>query len=156
MSFFFFSVLLAVLGLAQVSFASRVGLFGVTPDLFSALTVIAAVLLSPWQAVSAGLLAGLFKDSFDVHAFGMNTILLPLLALAFSRLNRRLSLDNELLCAILGGAAVFACTLVGGMVLVFSGRPVPSGALASRGLLAAVLTGLVIFPLFRSIKSAHR
>ena len=153
MSFFFFSVLLAVLGLAQVSFASRVGLFGV---LFSALTVIGAVLLPPWQAVAAGLLAGLFKDSFDVHAFGMNTIILPLLALAFSRLNRRLSLDNELLCAILGGAAVFACTLVGGMVLVFSGRPVPSGALASRGLLAAVLTGLVIFPLFRSIKSAHR
>lgn len=156
MSFFFFVTLLAGFGLAQASLLSRVGLFGATPDFFSALTVIAAVLLAPWQAVCAGLLAGIFKDSFDVLPFGLNTLLLPLLALAFSRLNRKLSLGNELLCSILGGAGVFACTLAGGMALVFYGRQVPSGALAARGLVAAVLTGLVIFPLFRSIKSAHR
>jgi len=152
MRFLVFILLIAGLGLAQVSLASRVGFFGVIPDYFTALTVISAVSLNPWQAAFSGLLAGIFKDSFDVLPFGMNTFLLPLLAFSFSKLNRKLSLENSLLCAILGGIGVFVYTLCAGFVLVYSGKPVPSGALAGAGLLSALLTGLVIYPMSRFIK----
>jgi rod shape-determining protein MreD len=151
-----FLSLTAAAGLVQVAFLSQLRLFGAGPDLFLAMTVIAAVNLEARQALVIGLLNGLLKDVFDAGPFGVNAFIFPLIALLFSKLNRTLSLDTHLSCSLITAAAVIISGFAAWIILSFSQTVVPGGAFLRAMFLEAVLTALVIPPLFTMARSALR
>lgn len=147
-------LLTAVAGACQVAFFDQVRCFGAGPDFFLAMTVIAAVHLDTGAAVAIGILSGLFKDIFCAVPLGVNAAILPFLAITVSRLNRTLSLENRLACALISGVAVVAADCAAWIILSYSQLSVPHGAFLRAIFFEALLTAAVT-PLLFAVSRLH-
>lgn len=149
-----FLLLTAAAGLVQVSFLDRIQFFGAKPDLFLALTVIAAVTLNPPRAFWIGLFGGLLKDVLDSGPFAINVIMFPLMAFIISRLNRTLSLENRLSCSIITALAVIILNIGAWIALAYSQVSVPHGVFLRIMFLEALITALASAALFVFTRSS--
>lgn len=154
MRMLFFFLLTLAAGLIQVAFLNQARLFGAGPDLFLALTVIAAVNLNAGQAAACGLFNGMLKDMFDPAPFGINAAVFALAALAVARLNRTLRLDNAFSCSLFAGAAVIAAGCASWFLLLFFQPGVPGPAFLRVIFLEALLTAVTVPVLIRAVNFA--
>jgi rod shape-determining protein MreD len=142
-------------GLAQVAFLNQVRVFGVAPDLFLAITIIAAVSSDIPHALLIGIATGMFKDIFDSGPFGVNTAVFPFAAMLVAWLNRTLSLENGFSCAVITLAVVIAADICSWVILSYAQATVPS-SFARVVFLEALLTAVTVPPLFGIAAAAAR
>ena len=92
----------------QVTFLDSFKLFWVKPDLLLILTVVAALFLDLKWALVFAALSGMLKDIIAINPFGFNTLIFSLWGYLVSELSRKISIENDALCA----ALVFLVTLL--------------------------------------------
>lgn len=142
-----------ILGLFQVTILDFIRVFNTKPDLLLNSAIFVSLVL-PWQwAFGLSIFAGFFKDLFAAEPFGINTVLFSLWSFLVYRLSRKISVETDLLRALLMFIIVFLHQLASGFFLIFSGPRVSLGGFLRIALISSLYSAAV-FPLFFKISRA--
>jgi len=148
-------VIIAGFGVAQLSIADFFKVFGVKPDLLLICVVFASLNFNLRWALIFSVFAGVFKDVFSANTFGLNTLLFALWSFLIVRLAREISIDDEILRAILILAAVALHNIICGLVFIYCGKFIPPGIIVRIVLIESVYTALVSPLVFRCFRPAY-
>ncbi len=147
-----FIFLLLFFTLLQVGLLQNLRVFGVKPELLLICVVVVSLYFDVEYALIFSLLVGIFKDTFSIYGFGVNTFLLPVLSFLLMKLSRKVALDNTpVLCAGVFLVTIFYDIIIR-IISGYLGAGIPFWAFLRISLLESLYTAL-IFPLaFRLIK----
>jgi len=122
------------------------------PDLLLICAIIAALSL-PWKpALALAAFAGLFKDCFAANSGGINTLFFVLWSFLIIRLNRKITIDNNFMRALLVFIVALAHNTAGGITLLYLGTVVPPGIFLRIAVLNSLYTAAVFIPLLNTAK----
>jgi len=82
--------------LIQFLFLDHIKIAGAKPDLLVLLVVFFALFFGPGTGAEAGFVSGLFKDTYSLDIFGVNSILLSLTGLIAGTLSPKLFKESKL------------------------------------------------------------
>ena len=150
---FFFTAII-VSGLLQVTILNYFRIFTIKPDLLLIFVVIAGLTFELRWVLIFSLFAGIFKDVFCA-AFGINTALFFLWGLLIWRLNREISIENNLLRALLVFIAAFIHNIASGLILISSGNILFYGVFLRIVTLQPIYTAAVLPLAFKSVKFVY-
>jgi rod shape-determining protein MreD len=149
---------IALLGvLLQLSFFSRVGLFGVSPDVLPALVVVLGLLGGSMTGAVAGFSIGLLVDSLLVEALGAGSLVLLGTGYLAGLFRERFAVSGSLVPALLCmGLTVFAGLGLATVQLLL-GIDSPVSPLVLRDiLLKGVYAFFLGWPLYVGVRRALR
>ncbi|OQB09982.1 MAG: rod shape-determining protein MreD [Candidatus Omnitrophica bacterium ADurb.Bin205] len=139
---FILTVLFAFL---QITILEHFKFFGVKPDLIMVAVFTGAVYLRPKPALAVGLFAGIFKDTFSLYLFGVNTVLFPIWVLLIAKLIRRVSIEDNLSRTLLITAVALLNNLIIGLTLVYTGVSLSLGIFTRILVFSSVYTALCFY-----------
>jgi rod shape-determining protein MreD len=148
----FFLIFILVFAFFQATFLDYLKLFGVKPDLFFISVVIAAIYFRPRSALLISLFAGMIKDTLGISAFGINTLLMPVLSFLIIRLSKEITLDNLGAASILTFIAVLIFSFFFRLASFYSNNPLPFLAFLRISFFEALYTA-AIYPLIFKVTS---
>ncbi len=149
---FLFFLIIIISGLLQVTILNYFKIFNIKPDLFLICAVIASLTFELKWALTFSLFAGLLKDVFAIYSFGINSALFILWSFLIIRLNREISLENNVLRAGLVFIVAFLQSVISGLIYIYSGSFVPLGIVLRIIILQSIYTALVLPIAFKFIK----
>ncbi|MDD3087783.1 MAG: rod shape-determining protein MreD [Candidatus Omnitrophica bacterium] len=138
-------ILTALFALLQITILEHFKFFGVRPDLLMVAVFTGAVYLRLKPALAVGLFAGIFKDVFSLHLFGVNAVLLPLWVLLIANLVRRVSIEDNLSRTLFILAVALLNNLIIGLTLVYAGVSLPLGIFTRILILSSIYTALCFY-----------
>lgn len=148
---FFILVLAAVL--LEATIFNYFKLFYAKPALVFACAVLATFYFDTGFIVLLAVFAGILQDAFGAAAYGINTLLYPLLVLLIIKLTSKISLDNNYLRAGLLVVILIINDISARLILVSLGRPVPALGIFLRITFFQLLYTAAAFPLlFRIVR----
>jgi rod shape-determining protein MreD len=89
-------IILIAAFLIQLLFLDYIKIAGAKPDLLFLLVIFFAIFFGPGTGAEAGFVAGLFKDTYSLDIFGVNTVLLSLAGLIVGGLSPKLFRESKL------------------------------------------------------------
>jgi len=101
-------IILIAAFLIQLLFLDHIKIAGVKPDLLVLLVVFFAIFFGSGAGAEAGFVAGLFKDTYSLDIFGVNSVLLSLTGLIAGMLSPKLFKESKLTQGLL----VFASSVL--------------------------------------------
>jgi rod shape-determining protein MreD len=94
-------IILIAAFLIQLLFLDSIKIAGAKPDLLVLLVVFFALFFGPSTGAEAGFVAGLFKDTYSLDIFGVNSVLLCLVGLVAGILSPKLFRESKLTQSLL-------------------------------------------------------
>ena len=101
-------IILIAAFLIQLLFLDHIKIEGAKPDLLVLLVVFFAIFFGPGIGAEAGFVSGLFKDTYSLDIFGVNSVLLSLTGLIAGMLSPKLFKESKLTQGLL----VFASSVL--------------------------------------------
>ena len=141
-SVFILTVLFAFL---QITILEHFKFFGVKPDLILVAVFTGAVYLRLKPVLAVGLVAGIFKDTFSLYLFGVNTVLFPIWVLLIAKLIRRVSIEDNLSRTLLILVIALLNNLIIGLTLVYTGVSLSLGIFTRILIFSSVYTALCFY-----------
>ncbi len=89
-------IILIAAFLIQLLFLDHIKIAHVKPDLLVLLVVFFAIFFGPGTGAEAGFVSGLFKDTYSLDIFGVNSVLLSLTGLIAGMLSPKLFKESKL------------------------------------------------------------
>ena len=122
MRIFLLIIIILALTLSQVTFLEYFYFFNIKPDLLLVTLVLVSLRMSfsGWPLV-LGLLAGLLKDASGIGGFGLNSFLFPLWCFLILHLSRKITLENNLLRALLVFVVALLHNIITGLSVIYMG-----------------------------------
>jgi len=149
----FFLLVLVALALLQVTLLDCLKVFYIKPDFLFISVVLAALFFDLKWAVFFGAFAGALKDVLGLYAFGLNTILFATWTYLVAKLSRKISIENDLLRALLIFVVTFSNAIVTRSIFFFLGNlNMPLGIFLRIGILESFYAALVSPLLFLAFK----
>jgi len=142
----FFLILVILLALFQVTLLDYFKIFKVKPDLLLIGVVIASLIFDLRWSFILSILLGIFKDTFLVTTFGINTLLFPLCSFLIVKLSKEITIDDNLMRLALVFIVSIVHNTLTGLILIYLGNFIPLGIFLRTVFLSAVYT-TAIFPL---------
>jgi rod shape-determining protein MreD len=152
----FFLFVIVILGILQVTLLDYFRVFGIRPDLLLICVVVASLVFEFKWAFILSIFAGIFKDACGVSTFGINTLLFPIWCLLIARLNREITLDNNLIHMGLVFIVTILHNIVSGMISVYSGNVIPLGIFLRIVIIESIYTALVLPLIFKIVYLLQR
>lgn len=90
-----------IIVLIQATLLDSFELFGVKPNLLLIGIVMVSLIFDLKWAFALGIFAGILKDTLGLNMFGIDTLLFPLWIFLVIRLSKKISLDDNLISALL-------------------------------------------------------
>jgi len=149
-----FFIYVLIFSLLQVTFVDYIKIFGAKPDLFAVAVVIAAIYFAPRWALAISLFAGILKDTFSIDAFGINTLLLPILCFLVMRLSKEVTLDNIVASGIVTFVVIIVYALLSRLISMYSNNQIPFLAFLRISFFEALYTALIFPLIFRITRKA--
>jgi len=146
------AVILAALGLFQLTFLHYFRVFGVQPDLFLVGVVLASLFLEGRLAIIFSITLGIFKDAFSPAAFGLDILLFGLWSFLIVKITRKVSIEDNLSATLLIFIIALLQNIASGLSLAYSGNFIPPGIFLRAVFLGALYTALVLPLLLKIIK----
>lgn len=150
---FFLAIFLA--GLLQVTILDYFRIFTIKPSLFLIFVVLASLTFELKWALIFSLFSGIYKDIFAISAFGINTAFFLLWSFLIVRLNREISIENNVLRCGLVLIVTFIHGISIGLIYVYSGNYVPMGIFLRIITLQAIYTALIAPIVFKLMKPLY-
>ncbi len=144
-----FLLIVLILGILQVTVMDYFKIFGTGPDLLLIAVVIAGLIFDFRLALFCGLLAGVFKDSFGLNTFGINTLIFALWSFLIAQVSRRLSINTNFRRMALIFIVALIHNLLNGLSLAFSGKSIPLGIFLRILFISSIYTALALPAVFR-------
>lgn len=149
----FFLLALIILAIFQVTLLDGFKIFYIKPDFLFINVVLAALFFDLKWAVLFGVSAGALKDIFSLSAFGLNTVLFAAWTYLVVKLSRKISIENDLLRAVLIFVITFSNAVVARSIFFFLGEiNMPLGIFLRVGLLESLYAALISPLLFLVFK----
>ena len=130
-----------ILGFFQITCLDYFRIFGVKPDLFLVVVVIAGLSLELRQAVIFGLCAGLCKYIFSVNTFGVDILLFSLWGFVVAKLSRKISIDDNITRVLLLFIIALLQNIISGL-LAYSGNFFPLGIFLRITIVGSLYTAI--------------
>ncbi len=149
----FFLIAIFIIAIIQSTLLDYIKIFGVKPDFLLISVVIVSLNLELKWALVLSICAGFLKDALGINAFGINTLLFSLWSFLIMRLSKKISIDNNLIRAVLVFIAVIFNDIVKILTFLFLGNFfVPFSILIRTAFLESMYTALVSTLAFKIIK----
>jgi rod shape-determining protein MreD len=140
----FFLLALIMLAIFQVTLLDGFKVFYIKPDFLFISVVLAALFFDLKWAVIFGASAGALKDIFSLSAFGLNTVLFAAWTYLVAKLSRKISIENDLLRAVLIFVITFSNAVVTRSIFFFLGEiNMPLGIFLRVGLLESLYAAII-------------
>ncbi len=150
---FFIFVLIA--GLLEATFLNYLKIFNVKPNLILCLVVLASLYLDRGKSLGLACFSGILKDIFSIQFFGINTLLFPFWSFTIIKLSKKISLDNDFICATLIFITVIAHNIAATLIFISLNKAVVPWGIFLRITFLESLYTTAVFPLVsKAIKSA--
>lgn len=91
----YFALFVFITVLFQLTFVDCFKIFNLKPDFILVNLVIVSLYLDLRRTLILWVFTGLLKDILSANSFGLNTLIFPILGLAFIKLSKEISLDNN-------------------------------------------------------------
>jgi rod shape-determining protein MreD len=138
--------IILILALLQVTVFDYFKVFGAKPDLLLICVVILSFQLDFKWALLFSILAGSLKDVFGANAFGLNVLLFSIWSLLVIKLSKKVSIESDLVRAILIFIIVVFSNIITRTIVLLSGNFIPLGIFLRVTLVESLYTAC-IFPL---------
>lgn len=151
MKILFFAFIIVAFALLQTSIL----IFDAKAD-FLLISVLMASLFFEWRpALLLSILAGILKDIFSAHTFGISAALFPLWSLLIIKLSKKVPLDNNyiLMALIFIIANVNDITVIG--ILLFLGNFIYWGSFLRTAFIGSLYTTLILPLALKIIRRAN-
>jgi rod shape-determining protein MreD len=146
------ALILAALGLFQLTFLHYFRVFGVQPDLFLVGVVLASLLLQERLAIIFSIALGIFKDAFSPAALGLDILLFGLWSFLIVKITRKVSLEDNLSRTLLVFIIALLQNIASGLSLAYSGSFIPTGIFLRAVFLGALYTALALALILRTFR----
>ncbi|MFH1640793.1 MAG: rod shape-determining protein MreD [Candidatus Omnitrophota bacterium] len=147
-------LIIIILALLEVTLLDYIRVFGTKPDLL----IISVFVLSFYAgfkwALPLAILAGALKDAFGSYPFGLNTLLFSVWSILLIKLSKKVSIDSDLIRAILVFIILVFNNIIARMILLFSGNSIPLGIFLRVTFLESLYTASVLPLVLKFIKLA--
>ncbi|MDD4953782.1 MAG: rod shape-determining protein MreD [Candidatus Omnitrophica bacterium] len=147
-----FFIVILVCALLQVSILDRFSLLGIKPDLLLACALLGAMLFQGGWAFTFSVSCGICKDAFSSGVPAMNTIAFVLWCYFILKLRRQITLDNNLIRALVILILAAIHNIASGLIYIYSGGFLPLGIFLRIVILGPLYTAAVLPLLFRGIR----
>lgn len=149
----FFLLLIVILGLLQVTLLDYFKIFGVKPDLL----LIGVVMVSLFSfdlkwALFLSAFCGILKDVMAINPFGINTLLFPLWSFLIMRLSKKISIENNFICAVLVFIIGVSCNIITRLIFLFLGNFISMNVFLRITFLESLYTAFILPLFFRVIR----
>ena len=145
-------IILIAAFLIQLLFLDHIKIAGDKPDLLILLVVFFAIFFGPGTGAEAGFVSGLFKDTYSLDVFGVNSVLLSLTGLIVGGLSPKLFRESKLTQVLLVFASSVICMIIhyfaSSLILKITYVTLPEylyGLILPSSLYTAMLS-LILFP----------
>lgn len=145
----FYLLIIALIGIVQLTLMDYFKLFGVKPDLLLISVILASLFYDMRWALLCSVFAGILKDVFGAAAFGINTSLFCLFSFAIIELAKKISIDNAFRQASLVFIISFLYNLTIGIVSIYSGNFIPLGIFLKILFISSAYTALLYLLFFK-------
>ena len=119
-NWFFFSILAIIFLLIKFTLFSEFKIAGNTPDLLLAFSIYLAIKSDAFQAMTAGLILGLIKDSTTCEKFGMFTFIFFLTSFIIIKFKKEVLIDHYLVLILALLFFSFQCNFIHSIIIYFS------------------------------------
>ena len=117
---FLFTII--IFSIIQVTILDSIKILNVKPDLLLISMVIAALYFELKWALFLGIFAGLLKDTLSINTFGISILLFPLWSFLIIKLSKKISMDNNFICAVFVFFIMIFNTIITRLILLFFGK----------------------------------
>lgn len=149
---FIFLLAVFLAGMLQVTILNYFRILTIKPFLLLIFVVIASLTFELKWALIFSFSAGIFQDIFSVSAFGINTPLFLLWSFLIVRLNREISIENNVLRCGLVIIVTFLHDIFVGLIYVYSGSYLSPGIFLRIITLQPIYTALILPIVFKPMK----
>lgn len=150
--FFIFLLIIIIAVLLEITVLDYFKILNVKPDIILIITVIAVLYLKSGWGIVLCVFAGIFKDSFSINTFGINTLLLTLWGFLILKLDKKITIDNNLIRAILIFIILILNDIVTRVIFLSLGRFVSFGIFLRITFLESLYTALISPLVFKVLK----
>jgi len=140
----FFALIILMTAILQITLVDSFKIFSVKPDLILLMAVIASFYFEFKETVTLSIFAGVLKDILGVGFFGINTLLFPLWSFLINKLNRQISIDNNILRIIIIFVITWFHNAISGSLLVYTGSIIPLGIFLRIVFLESIYTAIAL------------
>jgi rod shape-determining protein MreD len=144
--------IIIILAILQVTIFNYFRVFSVKPDLLLIIVVLAALSFQFWGVLFLSISAGVLKDIFSINAFGINTLLFSLWGFLTIKLSREVSIENNLIRAVLVFIIVILNDIAARLINLTLGNFIPMGTFLRVTFLESLYTALVSLLVFRFMR----
>jgi len=124
-------------------------IFGVKPNLFLIVVVMASLFFEFYWALLFSFICGVLKDTFSINVFGANTLIFLSLSLLVWWLSKKISIENNFIRAL----AVYVIAILSGifskLINSFGGNYLPVGIFLKVLFIEALYTAIAAWLVFR-------
>lgn len=145
-----FLLTIFIFGLLQSTILDHVRIFGIKPELLLTAVIALSVSSDFAGAFCFGLLAGILKDIFGTHTWGINTLLLPLWCYLVLKLSRKITIDDTLILMAVVFVVIFLNDVAVRFIFLSCGEFIPLGIFVRIAFIEAAY-GALSLPLVSKI-----
>jgi len=143
----YFLLIIVALSLASGAISNNFRLFLIKPDLLLVAVVLSSLSFEPLLAVTFSIFAGILKDVFETSS--LNSLLFAFWSIVIIKVSKKISLDSELLRALLVLVIVILNCFLKAALIFSEGNTVPTGIFLKIIILESTYTAFVSFWIFK-------